>query len=338
MSQKAALLHCYHRGCGKKFDPNDNKDDDCVHHPGQPIFHDAYKGWSCCNKKCTDFTEFLNIKGCTKAKHSNEKPSEPEKRPIDKTKVDEIIEVVSKPGINNSTLDRPSFDTPQLQLSPTISQTLLEQVKGLTALETKPALAEVQIGQNCKNNSCKVTYNGADSNEEVCIFHSGVPIFHEGMKYWSCCQKKTTEFSVFLDQRGCSLGKHVWFSKDMGKKVQCRMDWHQTGTYVVVSVYAKKYVPNQSVVKLNPIHLTVDLFFIEENSRYNLDIELGGIVDVNNSSVNMLPTKVEIKLRKAEPGSWSKLDIPRKELEASESKENVTNLNAQVEAVDLNDL
>lgn len=63
----------------------------------------------------------------------------------------------------------------------------------------------------------------------------------------------------------------------MGKKIQCRMDWHQTGTYVVVSVYAKKYLPSQSVVKLNPIRLTVDLFFIEENSRYNLDIELRGV-------------------------------------------------------------
>lgn len=45
--------------------------DECRHHPGAPIFHDAYKGWSCCNKKSVDFTEFLNIKGCTLAKHSN---------------------------------------------------------------------------------------------------------------------------------------------------------------------------------------------------------------------------------------------------------------------------
>lgn len=53
----------------------------------------------------------------------------------------------------------------------------------------------------------------------------------------------------------------------------------------------------------------------------------------------MLPTKVEIKLKKAEPGLWSELDIPRKEkTETSESKENFTNLNAQVEAVDLSDL
>lgn len=63
------------------------------------------------------------------------------------------------------------------------------------------------------------------------------------------------------------------------------------------------------------------------------------IVDVKQSSVNMLPTKVEIKLKKAEPGSWPQLDIPRKEeSEINESKENVTNLNAQVEAVDLSDL
>lgn len=53
----------------------------------------------------------------------------------------------------------------------------------------------------------------------------------------------------------------------------------------------------------------------------------------------MLPTKVEIKLKKAEPGSWSTLDIPRKEeLEINESIGDVTNLNAQMEAVDLSDI
>ena len=55
------------------------------------------------------------------------------------------------------------------------------------------------------------------------------------------------------------------------------MDWHQTGLYVVISVYAKKYQPNQSSVKLNPIRLSVDLFFLENDSRYNLDIELRGV-------------------------------------------------------------
>lgn len=44
----------------------------CKYHPGVPVFHDAYKGWSCCNKKSVDFTEFLNFKGCTLSEHSNE--------------------------------------------------------------------------------------------------------------------------------------------------------------------------------------------------------------------------------------------------------------------------
>nr|XP_042706938.1 uncharacterized protein LOC101936142 isoform X2 [Chrysemys picta bellii] len=38
--------------------------DSCVYHPGVPIFHDALKGWSCCKKRTTDFSEFLSIKVC----------------------------------------------------------------------------------------------------------------------------------------------------------------------------------------------------------------------------------------------------------------------------------
>uniref|UniRef100_A0A182TBM4 CHORD domain-containing protein n=1 Tax=Anopheles maculatus TaxID=74869 RepID=A0A182TBM4_9DIPT len=76
------MVVCYNRGCGQSFDPQNNNED-CVHHPGVPFFHDAYKGWSCCNKKSVDFTEFLNIKGCTRGLHSNEKPPEPEKRKED---------------------------------------------------------------------------------------------------------------------------------------------------------------------------------------------------------------------------------------------------------------
>ncbi len=58
-------LTCNNRGCGKRYNPRDNPPDSkaCVFHPGAPYFHDAYKGWSCCGKKCTDFTEFLNVPG-----------------------------------------------------------------------------------------------------------------------------------------------------------------------------------------------------------------------------------------------------------------------------------
>jgi hypothetical protein len=54
-------LMCYNKGCGQKFRVEINVEDVCQFHPGAPIFHDAYKSWSCCSKKSTDFTEFLNF-------------------------------------------------------------------------------------------------------------------------------------------------------------------------------------------------------------------------------------------------------------------------------------
>ena len=63
----------------------------CRHHPGVPVFHDALKGWSCCSRRSTDFTEFLNIPGCTNGRHSNEKPPEPEKKPAAEVNCPEVF-------------------------------------------------------------------------------------------------------------------------------------------------------------------------------------------------------------------------------------------------------
>lgn len=35
------------------------------------------------------------------------------------------------------------------------------------------------------------------------------------------------------------------------------------------------------------------------------------VVKVESSTASMLPSKVEIKMKKAEPGAWAKLDCPR---------------------------
>jgi cysteine/histidine-rich domain-containing protein len=59
--------------------------------------------------------------------------------------------------------------------------------------------------------------------------------------------------------------------------VRCRYDWHQTSSNVVVSVFAKKYDPDSSFVELNPIRLKVHLFFPEEQSVFDLDLELCGV-------------------------------------------------------------
>ena len=38
---------------------------------------------------------------------------------------------------------------------------------------------------------------------------------HFSLKFWSCCQRKTTEFDVFLDQEGCQTGNHLWIKPDV---------------------------------------------------------------------------------------------------------------------------
>ena len=38
---EAMAKKCVHKGCGKAYD---NDDEDCVYHPGPPVFHEGQKG------------------------------------------------------------------------------------------------------------------------------------------------------------------------------------------------------------------------------------------------------------------------------------------------------
>ncbi|BDD59469.1 Integrin beta-1-binding protein 2 [Monascus purpureus] len=60
---------CRRRGCNTTYDPSKLRDEEiCVHHPGQPIFHEGSKGWSCCKRRVLEFDEFLKIPGCKEKK------------------------------------------------------------------------------------------------------------------------------------------------------------------------------------------------------------------------------------------------------------------------------
>ncbi|KAJ0175486.1 hypothetical protein K1T71_008645 [Dendrolimus kikuchii] len=334
MPRNNDLVQCYNRGCGQLFNPNCNDKDECCHHPGAPVFHDAYKGWSCCNKKSVDFTEFLNIKGCTMAKHSNLKPVEPEKKSLDKELDKKDVIEVRAPMVGPQ-LVRPPFETPLVQLQARIADSLKDNVQK-TAQKTAEAVdSEVTVGTTCKNGGCTVAYESPQTNQTMCTYHPGCPVFHEGLKFWSCCQKRTTDFNVFLSQPGCTTGTHKWKKEGtQAGTVKCRWDWHQTSDFVIVSVYAKKYDPTLSFVKLNPIRLNTKLVFREEgDATFELDLELRGVIDLDKSSASMLGTKVEIKLKKAEPGAWAKLDFPR-----TEPKKEDTSKEGKIETDDTVDL
>nr|XP_060612567.1 integrin beta-1-binding protein 2 [Anolis sagrei ordinatus] len=303
-----ALL-CYNRGCGQQFDPEDNGPDSCLHHPGFPIFHDALKGWSCCRKRTTDFSEFLSIKGCTKGRHSNEKPPEPQEAPLTtKDKAATEIIVQGPKSAEKMERERPSSDEPKQLLPVKVSKTLEQS---LEKLELSPkeeaagqgsagAALEVSLGTTCKNSGCKAL---------------------PSMKYWSCCGIKTTDFNAFLEQKGCSRGRHLWVKKQQDKRlVSCRQDWHQTSSQVVVTLYAKTPLPELSSVKANRTSVDIHIVF-EGDKVFQAELDLWGVIDVQRSAVNLLPSKVEITLQKAPPLTWARLEHPQSRAEPPKGPE-----------------
>jgi len=59
--------------------------------------------------------------------------------------------------------------------------------------------------------------------------------------------------------------------------VECRYDWHQTATHVVVAVYGKNYHPDTSFVECSPVRLKVHIYFPEQAGAFDLDLELAGV-------------------------------------------------------------
>lgn len=241
-------------------------------------------------------------------RHTNEKPVEPEK------KIEEEIEMpkpVERKPITPSS-QRPNFEAPCTELVVTVNPAFKKQMDQLDLSKKSVASSDgsVAIGTSCKRGGCTCSYESKSSNETICVFHPGFPIFHEGMKFWSCCQKKTSDFSAFLAQVGCETGKHKWVQEEQAN-VSCRWDWHQTPSTVVVAVYAKNYDYKKSFVRISPVRLIVKMIFPQQsNAEFNIDLELRGIIDVSKSSATMYGTKFEITMPKAEGGHWVRLDFP----------------------------
>ncbi|KAL8688505.1 MAG: hypothetical protein Q9218_005603 [Villophora microphyllina] len=63
---------CRRRGCNatSSVDTSSSSRDDeeCIYHPGQAIFHEGSKGWSCCKRRVLEFDEFMKIEGCKRKK------------------------------------------------------------------------------------------------------------------------------------------------------------------------------------------------------------------------------------------------------------------------------
>ncbi|KAJ5995339.1 hypothetical protein N7481_002316 [Penicillium waksmanii] len=269
---------CVHKGCGKVFaDP----EEDCVYHPGPPVFHEGQKGWKCCKPRVLTFEEFLSIPPCTTGKHSEvddtptPEPKKAEEPPAAATPVPTVKPISERPPIT------PAIATPG----------------------TPPQ------SPSSRSQRCGASYNGSIAREEEkCVHHPGNPVFHEGSKGWSCCKRRVLEFDEFLKIPGCTeKTRHMFVGKAKPpgeEKVETvRNDFYQTPASVNVSLYLKKIDKERAVVKFAADKIELDLP-TTDNKRYQDTYELFAPINPEQSSFRVLGTKLELTLVKADQNGW----------------------------------
>jgi cysteine/histidine-rich domain-containing protein 1 len=299
-------LNCYNKGCGKKFDPTKNEEDSCKYHPGPPYFHDAYKIWKCCDKKFTDFGTFLSHPGCTLGKHSNEKVEDIVRLSATKEiRPEKQEEVIVWSGLNKPS-ERSLASGRMQNLTKEITPGASAAVeKYLATVKEKENNGEIPIGAACVNNSCKTTYNGPETNSTACVHHPGVAIFHEGMKYWSCCKRKTSDFSSFLSQEGCTTGEHKWSKNERVDKI--REDWFSRLGYIHLNVYCKGSIGDQCVFETDGLTLRTTIVHGFGDKITDKNYDLFGAIVPEESKIIIGERKIEMVLKQAEPLGWPKL-------------------------------
>lgn len=74
---------CRHNGCKEVFVNDASRTEACVYHPGQAVFHEGSKYWTCCKPRCAEFEEFLKIEGCKVGRHKfGPKPGDDNSDPL----------------------------------------------------------------------------------------------------------------------------------------------------------------------------------------------------------------------------------------------------------------
>ncbi|KAI9275463.1 chord-domain-containing protein [Phascolomyces articulosus] len=307
---------CTHKGCSKDFEEQDNKDNACQFHPGAPVFHEGLKGWSCCEKRVIEFDEFLNLPGCTFGRHTTEKPADDASNG---TAASSSTATTTKPEPSKVTKEGVEVYGQQQQ-SPVVPKAMTpvvdaEKKKEEEAVEEEDDLSiPVAAGTTCKRKGCgkqykdEVTSRG-QGTEAKCVYHPGSPIFHEGSKGWSCCKRRVLEFDEFLKIQGCKEGNHLFVgSTKEGEKeelVDCRTDWYQTQTHIILSVFGKDKLDSQ--VSFDKESISIDIK-MKNNRRYKKTIPLYTTIDTDESKFTVLTTKLEIKLKKTSGISWPSLE------------------------------
>ena len=290
---KEEKVLCTHSGCGERYFESENHEKACLHHPGPAIFHDGMKGWQCCTKRVVSFTDFLDIVGCTRSYHTTEKVEQPD-----------IAVTCPRPGAADQVAEAGSSSG---VAAPNVAMKE-EEGDPLEIPDAEDAI--IADGQECLHRGCDRRFKGEKSRKEQCVYHPGMPLFHEGLKGWTCCKKRVHEFDMFLQIMGCKSGLHKFVPppKPKVETVHCRHDFYQSPTHVTMNVYAKKVDKSKSSVTITAESITVSLAFLDKDAIFQGKYELYMPINADDSRYEILSTKVELVLSKASPVEWPALE------------------------------
>ncbi|KAJ1840858.1 hypothetical protein LPJ73_006304 [Coemansia sp. RSA 2703] len=299
------MLKCTRNACGQEYEDATNDAMACQYHPGKPEFHEGLKGWTCCKPRVHSFDEFMDIKGCQLGKHSSEPKHKDDPFKADLTKYDDVL-----PSNSQETAGT-NADASASKTASTVASAKAPEPEP-EPIDEDPEGISVPIGTQCKRNGCNATYASEEESHQnnQCQFHPGKALFHEGNKGWTCCKPRATEFDEFLQIKGCTSGRHLFVGTKPDKKVQaekCRRDFYQSGSSVIVSIYAKKINRDVSTIEFTPTALKVHLVYAD-GKEYDDEIELFAEIDPSASKFEFLSTKAEVTLVKAVSAQWPALE------------------------------
>ncbi|KAL3420909.1 CORD and CS domain-containing protein [Phlyctema vagabunda] len=292
---------CVHSSCGKMYtDP----EEECLFHPGPPIFHEGQKGWKCCKPRVLTFDEFLSITPCTTGKHSTtDLPPTLEKKAPDAA---DASTPVTKPAVPTVEASRGPVTAPTPTATPPPPP---------PESESDDASLEIPNGRICRRKACGFQYEGKARDNEKCVFHPGAPIFHEGSKGYTCCKRRVLEFDEFMKIEGCKEKKRHLFvgsgksksSSGSGEEIleTVRHDFYQTPTSVITSFFLKKINKDKAQIEFRPQEVSLDLPTNDNPpKRYKSVVPLFGTIDTATSSFKIMGTKLEVTFVKADGASW----------------------------------
>merc|ERR1712227_703426 len=192
-------------------------------------------------------------------------------------------------------------------------------IPGCTAGAHNPVKSAQPVKVESKNSGSKEKpdfskeYVDASSNATCCQYHPGAPVFHEGMKFWSCCERKTSDFTSFLSQVGCEKADCCdWVHPSEARekaKAAARYDFHQTTDTIYCNVYCKGIIPNETKVIISDRRVDINVCFGSKKTKMSLRVsELWAKIVPGKSRLTLAGTKLELGLNKKSKVQWKSLE------------------------------